>query len=382
MRRPSHVVLSPARSPNAAIFDLAVIGGGPAGSCAAISAARAGARVLLLERGRLPRQRVCGEFVSAESLTLLAGLLASSAPTLLIGTLRIPQARLFFDGHSVPAQIDPPAASIARFDLDLALWQAAQQAGVSTRLETTIESVTGNGPFTLRTQAEEFHARAVVNASGRWSNLSSPRPDSSRDRKEKFLGLKAHFSEPSPHPSVDLYFFEGGYCGVQPVELAGSREGRINACAMVRSDLARSLPEVFAQHAELSARASKWQPLMEPVSTSPLIFREPAPVENGVLIVGDAAAFVDPFVGDGISLALRSGALAAECLMPFLESEISLAEATLQYGREYRNRLLPVFRNSSQLRRLLRLSRPLRKSVAHLLEATPALSRLLVRITR
>jgi flavin-dependent dehydrogenase len=242
--------------------------------------------------------------------------------------------------------------------------------------------VTGSGPFTLRTPAEELHVRAVINASGRWSNLKSAGPDPLPDRREQWLGLKAHFSEPSPHPSVDLYFFEGGYCGVQPVELAGSREGRVNACAMVRSDVARSLPEVFALHPELSGRARKWQPLMEPVSTSPLIFREPEPVENGVLMVGDAAAFVDPFIGDGISLALRSGALAGECLVPFFKSGISLAEAATQYQRAYRNRLLPVFRNSSQLRRLLRLPRPLRKSVGHLLETAPALSRLLVRITR
>ncbi|PYX24875.1 MAG: hypothetical protein DMG82_06985 [Acidobacteria bacterium] len=380
MGTPSHV--APAHPQKPAIFDLAVIGGGPAGTCAAITAVRAGARVLLVERGRLPRQRVCGEFVSAESLALLAGLLASSAPALLSGALRIPQARLFFDGHSVHAPIDPPAASIARFDLDFTLWQAAQQAGVSTSVETTIESVTGSGPFTLRTEAEELHVRAVINASGRWSNLRPAGPDPLPDQKEKWLGLKAHFSEPSPHPSVDLYFFEGGYCGVQPVELADSREGRVNACAMVRSHIARSLPEVFALHADLSVRARKWQPLMEPVSTSPLIFREPEPVENSVLMVGDAAAFVDPFIGDGISLALRSGALAGECLVPFFKSEISLAEAATQYERAYRNRLLPVFRNSSQLRRLLRLPRPLRKSVGHLLETAPALSRLLVRMTR
>jgi flavin-dependent dehydrogenase len=338
--------------------------------------------VLLLEGGRLPRQRVCGEFVSAESLTLLAGLLAPSAPTLLRDALRIPQARLFFDGHSVPAQVDPPGASIARFDLDFALWQAAQQAGVSTRLEASAESVTGAGPFTLRTHAEEFQARAVINASGRWSNLRPARSDRAAHRKEKWLGLKAHFSERVPHPSVDLYFFEGGYCGVQPVELAGSRGGRINACAMVRSDVARSLPDVFAQNAELCARASNWQPLMEPVSTSPLIFHEPELVDNGVLVVGDGAAFVDPFIGDGISLALRSGALAGECLLPFFKSEITLATAATRYQRQYRFHLSPVFRNSSQLRRLLRLPRPLRKSVGHLLEATPALSRLLVRITR
>jgi flavin-dependent dehydrogenase len=58
------------------MHDLIVIGGGPAGTSAAITCARSGARVLLLERGRFPRQKVCGEFVSAESLALLADLLA------------------------------------------------------------------------------------------------------------------------------------------------------------------------------------------------------------------------------------------------------------------------------------------------------------------
>src|ERR1700758_4817239 len=100
--------------PAAGSYDLAVIGGGPAGASAAIAAARAGARVLLLERGRLPRQRVCGEFVSAESLDLLTGLLNHANSGLLFSVPRIAQARLFFDGRTVTAPVDPPAASIAR----------------------------------------------------------------------------------------------------------------------------------------------------------------------------------------------------------------------------------------------------------------------------
>jgi len=129
-------------------------------------------------------------------------------------------------------------------------------------------------------------------------------------------------------------------------------------------------------------RATQWKPLMDPVSTSPLFFGVPEPVDKDILMVGDAAGFVDPFIGDGISLALRSGRLAADCLAPFLNHETSLYEATMRYRLSYRNRLLPVFENSSRLRRLLRLPGPIRRSVGHLLEATPALSRLLVRITR
>ena len=59
-------------------YDLAVIGGGPAGSSAAIVAARTGVRVLLAERGHLPRHKVCGEFVSPEALGQLAGLLENT----------------------------------------------------------------------------------------------------------------------------------------------------------------------------------------------------------------------------------------------------------------------------------------------------------------
>src|SRR5581483_12063229 len=81
------------------VYDLAVAGGGPAGTAAAITAARFGARVLLLEQGRFPRQKVCGEFVSAESLELLQRLLTADTAGLAMmeRAPRIRTARLFLD---------------------------------------------------------------------------------------------------------------------------------------------------------------------------------------------------------------------------------------------------------------------------------------------
>jgi len=361
-------------------YDLVVIGGGPAGSSAAITAARAGARVLLLERGRLPRQRVCGEFVSAESLGLLAGLLDRTVPDK--ETLEIPQARLFVDGHVISTPVVPAAASIARFDLDADLWQAAKNCRVDARLQASVENVAGNGPFLLTTSDGDFVSRAVICAAGRWSNLSPKSSPTNGHSSEKWLGVKAHFAEDSPHASVDLYFFEGGYCGVQPVRLAGSHNGRINTCAMVRADVARALPEVFARSPQLAERSRGWEPLMEPVTTSPLVFHEPKPTHDGMLLSGDAAGFVDPFVGDGISLALRSGALAAECLIPFFRGEISLPQATARYVGVYERRLALVFRNSSRVRRLLKLPGPLRRSIVGVLERVPRVTQYLVSMTR
>ena len=88
--------------------------------------------------------------------------------------VRISQARIFLDGRTLQTTVDPPAASIARLDLDAALWHSAESAGVDARQQVTVLSVAGTGPFRIVTTAGEFEARALVNASGRWSNLNLP----------------------------------------------------------------------------------------------------------------------------------------------------------------------------------------------------------------
>ena len=88
-------------------------------------------------------------------------------------------------------------------------------------------------------------------------------------------------------------------------------------------------------------------------------------------MVGDAAGFVDPFVGDGISLALRSGALAAQCLAPFFAGEASLADAVSGIAELYQQSLLPVFRASSKIRQMLGLPGPVRKPLLICWKAVP-----------
>ena len=362
------------------MHDLIVIGGGPAGTAAAITAARGGAKVLLLERGKFPRHKVCGEFVSPESLGFLAQLLRPQDADILRSAVPISRARIFLDHRILESPVEPAAASVARFDLDAALWASAEQDGVEAWQPVAVQGIGGTGPFTVTARDQDLAARAVVNASGRWSNLSSAPPPNGG---AKWIGIKGHFSEAAPPASVDLYFFDGGYCGVQPVDLrADSGHSRVNACAMVRAEVASTLTEVFAQHPALYERSRHWQPLSDPVATSPLFFRKPQPEQDGVLQVGDAAGFVDPFVGDGISLALRSGALAASCLLPFLTGRTGLREAAWQYRQAYERQLAPVFRMSSRIRRMLTLPRAVRVPILSALEHAPAMTRYLVRKTR
>ncbi len=353
----------------AAHYDLIIIGAGPAGSACAITAARAGARVLLVEKDRFPRQKVCGEFVSQESLGLLHGLLENkqfqSCP-------QVVSSRIFLDNKILALPVSPAAQSIPRFDLDPALFAAAKKAGVTAYEGVTVQEMQRNEVFHVRTSERTYYARAVVNATGRWSKLTQ----FDVAGKDKWIGLKAHFTETSPPQTVDLYFFPGGYCGVTPVG-----PNSVNACAMVRADAAHTLEDVFTKEPRLFQRSRNWQPLFPSVTTSPLYFREPETECNGVLLAGDAAGFIDPFAGDGISLALQSGTLAAQSIVPFLRGTCSLEQAHQQFQLAYRTRFAPAFRNAARLRSALAAPKWFR-SAALAFAGMPGVGRMLVRGTR
>jgi flavin-dependent dehydrogenase len=331
-------------------YDLVVAGGGPAGSAAAITAARQGARVLLLERGRLPRHKVCGEFVSAEALGLLGGLLEKTpgGAQLLETALRLERARIFAAGKEAEAAIRPAAASVARFDLDHALWRAAEATGVECRMQSEVQAAERAGAgFALTCGEQQVEARAVVNAAGRWSKLGAA------GTAQGWVGIKAHFRTGEEADTVDLYFFQGGYCGVQPVRLGGG-ERRLNVCALARAEQARSLEEVLASEPRLWRRSRDWEQETDTFTTFPLRFAPPEPVRESVLQAGDAAGFIDPFLGDGISLALRSGALAGDALGVLWKARVGVEEAERRYQARYRGELLPAFRRARRLRQALR----------------------------
>jgi flavin-dependent dehydrogenase len=355
-------------------YDLIVAGAGPAGSACAITAARAGARVLLLEKDRFPRHKVCGEFVSSESLGLLGSLLKQGAAESLEAASRpwIASARVFLREKPFTIPVSPPAQSIPRFELDAALFESARRDGVEALEGVTVRAVERSGSFTVRTDDSSFTAHAVVNTTGRWSQLTQYAVTG----KVRWIGLKAHFHETSPANSTDLYFFPGGYCGVQPVG-----KDAINACAMVHAGVAKSLEEVFALHAALWRRSRDWEMCSPSVTTSPLYFRGPETLDHGMFLAGDSAGFIDPFAGDGISLALLGGTLAARSLTGFLAARCSWDEAHQRYRAAYFKHLAPAFRNAARVRMLLSAPQWLTSGLARLVERKP-ISCMIVRLTR
>jgi menaquinone-9 beta-reductase len=344
-------------------WEVVIVGGGPAGCATAMRLKQLApqARILLLERGRYPRHKVCGEFVSSEGVEALLRLWAGISP-LLKDCPQIERGRIFAEGNEARLPLPRKALSIPRYQLDDALWSACCEMGVESSDRCAVAQIEGNGPFAVSTDREIVRARVVVDASGRWSNLS--RHNSSN--REKWLGVKAHFREPRPNGSVDLYFFEGGYCGVQHVA-----DDAVNACAMVRNDRATSIQDVLRLNSALKRRSAIWEPITEEVTTAPLIFEDPRPWRDGIFRVGDAAGFIDPFVGDGITLALLSGELTAESIARVMNDGIALESAGQEYAAAYESRMAPLFKRTSWLRRLMRAPRLARAAAMWAMQFEP-----------
>jgi flavin-dependent dehydrogenase len=339
------------------LIDLAIIGGGPAGTAAALEARRPGMRVAIWERDRFPRDKVCGEFLSAESLPLLE----RDIPAALERGAAIRSAEFISCSGRIRAfSLPRPGRGLSRRLMDEALWNAAALAGTECREGEGVLRLRRLDPTTDSGAAWELQSasgtlartRALLVACGRWWTLEGF-PSPARDKKNgavgPWMGAKAHFQGVALRDAVEMYYFPGGYCGLAPIE-----DGHYNACCLVHRNLVRDSSassfvdfaawlKSVARHPVLETRLRGSQQASETVSTAPVHPARQSADHNGALLAGDASGFLDPFTGDGISMALHSGRLAAEEVANFRSNRGLNPE---RVAENYRRRLSGAVRRS------------------------------------
>jgi menaquinone-9 beta-reductase len=391
-------------------FDAIIVGGGPAGASAAIELAASGARVLLVERERFPREKLCGEFISPECLGhferlgVLERMSAGGGARVTETVFYAPSGR----GISVPSGWlgAGDALGLSRAEMDARLLARARDAGACVLEEASLAGVVTEGVrvrgvrlHTPGGETLEFRARVTLDATGRHRalvrraerELRGGRDELSAEGENgraRLVAFKAHLDGSRGAPGVcEIYFYPGGYGGLSPVE-----GGLSNLCFITRardvrvrgSDAERVMREVVtrnrrAAHTLSDARAqTRWLG----VSVESFGRHEPAPFE-GLLAVGDAAAFIDPFTGSGMLMALEGGALAARAVTRWLEAG---GDSFEPLAREYRTAYAERFDARLRLCGLLRraaLAPPALAEVAVVaLGASAGLRRRLARATR
>lgn len=326
------------------MHDLLIIGAGLAGSSLAAAVAGQGWDVLLVERERFPRHKVCGEFLSPEAQRSLRALgldreIAALAPA------PIQQARIVAQtGRSVDLALPGCAWGLSRYCLDQALATAAEQRGVNLWVGVTVRGYerTDDGYLVHLRDGEktvEVQTRALIAACGRHSQAGLPPKARLVARHQQFVGVKCHYAGVTMPPQVELFLFPGGYGGINPVE-----QGRVNVCLLVSypafAQAGKRVDKMLAVAAQanpaLGQRLAAGHALPESaVTVAPVDPYRPAAPWDGIACVGDSAVMIPPLCGDGMAMALRSAELCAPLAHAFLQGSLTLDRWADRYGRRW-----------------------------------------------
>jgi len=314
------------------VYDIAIVGGGPAGATCAALCAAGGRRVLLLERSRFPREKVCGDCLNPLAWPVLEQLglekrILSCPHTVLEGVRFIA-----LDGTSVRVpfpQSALPELGLTRSILDNLILARAREAGTDVFEDTPLKKVsrTPRG-WRLECDAGVFEAEQLVAADGRNSTVARQLGILPAPLSDERVAVQTHIAAlPEIGSEVCLQFVREGYAGIAPVG-----DNRANLCLVSRP---RDLGSLKAwAHSCFNLPPNQIWRSITPLRRAPL-----APVWEGLWLTGDAARVVEPFTGEGIAYALRSGASCAEALLHKQPERYSRAHAKLYKGRLWINHL-------------------------------------------
>jgi len=320
-------------------FDVVVVGAGPAGSTAARKLVRGGARVCLVDKARFPRPKVCGGALSPRVLSHL--------PPGVEPLLRERVCRAIFTFRSErPFEVVstvPMGFMVCREEFDAWLRARAEEVGAHVREGVAVRHIERNGTgFAVRVAGEMIQASWVIGADGANSLVGARFFPPHVPAKSVGLACEVPCNEWHLEGTVlvDVGRYPGGYAWAFPkgdrvsvgvmLEHAKGRELRRALDTFLRGIPGR--PRDTTPRGRVASIAA---PCTDPVCCA----------SRGVLLVGDAAHLADPFLGEGIYHAIKSGGLAASAILDGRDE----ADAVARYKGAIAESIWPELRAASRI---------------------------------
>lgn len=298
-------------------WDVIVAGAGPAGAVAAVILARAGARVLLLERARFPRPKLCGDTVNPGAVAILRALgldnvlddAIAVGGMVITGEPRVEVRAAYPDGVA--------GRALPRTVLDQRLASAAADAGAVLDEGTLVRGPVLNdgcvtGVDTLRNgRVTRLNARVVIAADGHHSRLARALGLSQSARAPRRWALGGIFEGVGGVGTFgEMHVRSRRYIGISPMP-----DGLVNVCGVMEDGRTLTGPgalqDLVGRDALLRERFAGAHPVGRPTLLGPLAVDAAAAGTPGLLLAGDAAGFIDPMTGDGLRFAFEGARLAA-----------------------------------------------------------------------
>ena len=336
-------------------FDVIIIGAGPAGSAAALFAARQGLKVCVLEKSAFPRDKICGDAISGKSMTILKDLdlleEVQRLPHALVSSITFGNA--LHDMVNIPLLGDkrnglPPGLVIRRLVFDAFLADKVRQVAdlrekheVRHLLFENQQVVGVKGMDHGNDKPFELHAPLVFGADGFHSVVARETGLYEHDPQHWVVALRQYYRNVKGlTDEIELHYLDEvipGYLWLFPADDGKANVGigmlhqamkkkKIN----LKQAMAKALQSDF-----LKDRFAEAEPLEEPTGWNlPVGSKHRKNYGNGFLLLGDAAGLIDPFTGEGIGNALYSGKIAAQIAAEAKQAN-DFSEAFLaKYDRE------------------------------------------------
>jgi flavin-dependent dehydrogenase len=301
-------------------------------------ASRKGISVVLVEKKEYPFHKVCGEYISLESLNLLQWLGLNPEGLPVLNQFRITHP----NGTEFRSPLPLGGIGISRFSLDHLLKQILEKEGGLVLENTKATGFSKEkevfGVTTSHPEFPEIEGRALIGSFGR----NKPQFASTTLEKEtvvkSFVGVKMHVMGDLPKDQIELHHFPGGYCGISAIE-----NDKYCLCYLIEEqkvkELKGNLEDVEARYLFQNPTLKKYLqtfPKATPrVSTAGVMFEKRPRSQDGMLFLGDSARMIPPLAGNGMSMALHSAVLAIESLNPYFKNQWSLDQALQNYEKQW-----------------------------------------------
>jgi flavin-dependent dehydrogenase len=316
---------------------IVIVGGGLAGLVCANLLSQS-AKVVLLEKKQYPFHRVCGEYISNETIPFL------KRNGLYPNFLELPSIRQLWltsvNGQKAEIDLGLGGFGISRFQLDHFLYQKAKEKGVAVFENCEATQITFQDElFEIETTNRKFTADVVIGSFGKRSRLDKTLQRNFIQKKSPYVGIKYHIRTQHPNHVIALHNFKDGYCGISNIE-----EGKSTLCYLTHRNNVRQFKsiaemerQVLFKNPYLKKIFSESEFLYEkPETINEISFETKGPIEQHLLMSGDAAGMITPLCGNGMALAIHSAKVVSELVHQFLQGAINRSQLENQYAQQWR----------------------------------------------